>query len=156
MSIVWYFHDLEVAFLFTHPWIMVQGSWPLPTIWDIAFSYFQLSNSFSFSPTGFSAQNLAGAILSLCKMECLQHLSSLGKLSKSIWRKIEKKRWKNYYFCRISTQTKAQVLCTLCRNTVCRHTVKIPLWLKHTEHNVNVINTQNNPPSYYVSVMLSV
>lgn len=78
----WQYRGVPMFFFFSFHASLIHGLRFMPTIWGMSFSYFHLGNSFSLSPTGFSGQNLAGAIVSLCKMECLQHLPSLGKFSK--------------------------------------------------------------------------
>lgn len=124
--------------------------------WSIAFSYFQLSNSFSFGPTGFSVQNLAAAILSLCEMERLQHLSSLGKFSK---RCLEKNREKNnYFFIWDCNPNKTSVLYTLCNTAILYTSTQYDFLFDYrlTEHTVNVINRLKNPSSFCLFAVLSV
>lgn len=93
----------------------------MSTVRAIAFFYIYSSRKASrLAQLVFLVQNLAGAILSLCKMECLQYLSSLGKFSKNMFG--GKQRGKQLFLLLgISTQTK-----DLSYVTLWRHTVRIP------------------------------
>ena len=82
----------------------------------------------------FLLQNLAGAILSLCEMGCLQHSSSLGKFSQRCLKENREKMKEKQQSLPFgnSTQTKH-----LPSETMCWHAVK--KYLCNYRHTVNMI-----------------